>query len=299
MNLILLSGPNGSGRIRHLNLGHPAALTAAVALVLCVLAAPFAIGLQMGKHAGSLDTSDPGRLRHLIDQERDEISRLKADVSTHTDAIAAHLSTLSAHLVHVDSLGKRLTLFARINNPAFNFDDEPISTVSGNTDLSTVLSDLEYRTSLRETQLIALGNILNQRLIEEATRPGGSPVTTPVVSSPFGWRKDPVNGEDERFHEGVDLSGTAGQSIEAVAAGVVTRAGWEGGYGNLVEINHGNGYLTRYAHNQQALVTVGQTVTRGDHIALMGSTGHSTGPHVHFEVLHNGTQIDPLIFVKR
>jgi murein DD-endopeptidase MepM/ murein hydrolase activator NlpD len=87
--------------------------------------------------------------------------------------------------------------------------------------------------------------------------------------------------------------------VVAVAAGVVTWAGDRNGYGTLVEINHGNGYVTRYAHNQSALVTVGQTVTRGEQIALMGSTGHSTGPHVHFEVLHNGQQIDPLMFVKR
>ena len=81
--------------------------------------------------------------------------------------------------------------------------------------------------------------------------------------------------------------------------GIVTWAGERSGYGTLVEINHGNGYITRYAHNESTLVSVGQSVSRGEHIALMGSTGHSTGPHVHFEVLHNGTQIDPLIFVKR
>ena len=85
----------------------------------------------------------------------------------------------------------------------------------------------------------------------------------------------------------------------AVAAGVVTWAGERSGYGKLIEINHGDGYSTRYAHNERTLVTVGQTVTRGEPIALMGSTGRSTGPHVHFEVLHNGRQVDPLSFIGR
>jgi murein DD-endopeptidase MepM/ murein hydrolase activator NlpD len=85
----------------------------------------------------------------------------------------------------------------------------------------------------------------------------------------------------------------------AVAAGVVTWSGNRTGYGNLVEINHGDGYITRYAHNQRTLVQVGQTVKRGDPIALMGSTGRSTGPHVHFEVVKNGRQVDPLTFIGR
>jgi murein DD-endopeptidase MepM/ murein hydrolase activator NlpD len=79
---------------------------------------------------------------------------------------------------------------------------------------------------------------------------------------------------------------------------VVTRAGPASGYGNLVEVNHGNGYATRYAHNEQVLVKLGDTVTRGQPVALMGSTGRSTGPHVHFEVLRNGQQIDPLTFIE-
>ena len=89
----------------------------------------------------------------------------------------------------------------------------------------------------------------------------------------------------------------ASEARRAVAAGVVTWAGNRTGYGNLVEINHGDGYVTRYAHNQRTLVAVGQTVKRGDPIALMGSTGRSTGPHVHFEVIRNGRQVNPLTFV--
>jgi murein DD-endopeptidase MepM/ murein hydrolase activator NlpD len=97
----------------------------------------------------------------------------------------------------------------------------------------------------------------------------------------------------------VDFAGASGSNVMAVAAGVVVWAGERSGYGKLIEINHGDGFVTRYAHNERTLVTVGQTVKRGEPVALMGSTGRSTGPHVHFEVLRNGRQVDPLSFIGR
>ena len=136
------------------------------------------------------------------------------------------------------------------------------------------------------------------RELKEEIHPEGRPVTTGYISSYFGERADPFDGR-EAFHKGVDFAGALGSDVVAVAAGVVTWAGERSGYGKLIEINHGDGYATRYAHNSRTLVSVGQTVKRGEAVALMGSTGHSTGPHVHFEVLHNGRQVDPLSFIGR
>jgi murein DD-endopeptidase MepM/ murein hydrolase activator NlpD len=118
------------------------------------------------------------------------------------------------------------------------------------------------------------------------------------VSSYFGERQDPFTGH-QAFHRGVDFASEAGSEVIAVAAGVVTFSGDKSGYGMMVEITHGDGYVTRYGHNQSNLVDVGQTVTRGEPIALMGSTGRSTGPHVHFEVLRAGAHVDPLSFIGR
>jgi murein DD-endopeptidase MepM/ murein hydrolase activator NlpD len=101
------------------------------------------------------------------------------------------------------------------------------------------------------------------------------------------------------MHKGVDFATDAGSDVLAVAAGIVTWAGPREGYGNLVEINHGNGYTTRYAHNAQMLVHVGDEVQRGQAVAVVGSTGRSTGPHVHFEVVRDGRQIDPMAYVGR
>jgi murein DD-endopeptidase MepM/ murein hydrolase activator NlpD len=127
-------------------------------------------------------------------------------------------------------------------------------------------------------------------------KPSGRPVREGYISSYFGERMDPFNGE-EAMHKGVDFATDAGADVLAVASGIVTWSGPREGYGNLVEINHGNGYTTRYAHNAQTLVSVGDTVERGQAVAVVGSTGRSTGPHVHFEVLRDGTQINPMAFV--
>ena len=118
------------------------------------------------------------------------------------------------------------------------------------------------------------------------------------ITSPFGSRVDPVTGAIGAFHEGVDIADDYGTPIVATAAGVVTFAGYtDGGYGNLVEIDHGNGFVTRYGHNSAVLVTVGMSVKQGQTIALMGSTGKSTGAHVHYEVRLNGSPTDPMIFL--
>ena len=116
------------------------------------------------------------------------------------------------------------------------------------------------------------------------------------MSSGFGTRTDPFTGRHTR-HSGVDFPGKRGTDVVAVAAGVVTVASRRGGYGNLVQINHGNGYETRYGHNYKLLVSVGERVHKGQHIAEMGSTGRSTGPHVHFEVHHNGKAVNPAAYI--
>lgn len=118
-----------------------------------------------------------------------------------------------------------------------------------------------------------------------------------VITSPYGGRVDPVYGSGA-FHEGIDIADDYGTSIVATAAGIVTFAGYtDGGYGNLVEIDHGNGFVTRYGHNSAVVVTPGMSVTQGQMIAVMGSTGKSTGPHVHYEVRVNGTPVDPMVFL--
>ncbi len=306
MNIIVFSGRQGGGRSRYFDLANPLTLVICALVVLGTVGTAFAIGVQLGAHTGGAPTDPKGWSRVLAEQ-KSEIVELRARVQDRVDAIARRLGQLDAHIIRIDALGKRLTTMANVDRRQFNFDDEPAVTPtaagsgpagSAIADLSSQLSQLEQRVDLRDAQLSALANVIVGRKISDAVRPAGKPVGEGAISSYFGERMDPFTGE-EGFHKGLDFAGTVGEPVMAVAAGIVTWAGERSGYGTLVEINHGNGYITRYAHNESTLVSVGQSVSRGEHIALMGSTGHSTGPHVHFEVLHNGTQIDPLIFVKR
>lgn len=134
--------------------------------------------------------------------------------------------------------------------------------------------------------------------IGKSVQLSGRPVLSGYLSSSFGVRSDPFSGEPA-VHRGVDFAGKEGDSIFATAGGIVTWAGERFGYGKMVEIEHSDGYRTRYAHAQETTVQVGQMVTKGQEVAIMGNTGRSTGPHVHYEVLKNGQQIDPMMFVNR
>ena len=136
-------------------------------------------------------------------------------------------------------------------------------------------------------------------LARENARPNGSgQFQLPRLSSRFGDRRDPIEGR-VRHHAGIDIPGALGSAILSVADGEVVRAGWAGGYGNMIEVEHPGGLRTRYAHLSRILVAPGATVAQGQAIGEMGSTGHSTGSHLHFEVRRAGTALDPLDFLGR
>ena len=141
-----------------------------------------------------------------------------------------------------------------------------------------------------------LAGLLANRQIRDEEFVAGRPIKLGWVSSNYGSRTDPFHGS-MAWHSGIDFAGRLGSEIVSVAGGVITASGEHNGYGRMVEINHGNGLVTRYAHNQKVLVNVGDTVQKGQSIALIGSTGRSTGPHLHFEVLKGGRQVNPISFI--
>jgi murein DD-endopeptidase MepM/ murein hydrolase activator NlpD len=296
------------GKARHFNLAHPVTLSIIASLVLAILGGAFALGLQLGRgNHERLVLADTVHFGAILAQQKQQIAELRQQLQLRVDAMALRLGEMNAHVIRLDALGKRLTEMADIDSREFNFDRDPPSGgpegegegVSAQIpDLSALLTQLEQRVDLRESQLTALENVILARDLKQQIHPEGRPVRSGFISSYFGERADPFDGL-EAFHKGVDFAGAAGSPIVAVAAGVVTWAGERAGYGKLVEINHGDGFLTRYAHNERMLVSVGQTVKRGELVALMGSTGRSTGPHVHFEVVRNGRQVDPLSYIGR
>ncbi len=307
MSLFIFS-QGRSGQSRQFAVVHPLVRCTLAAIVLAILGTVFAIGLQLGRYEGhTLSTSEVQHWMGVLKDQRSEVVSLKQQLQDRTDALGIRMARLDAHIIRIDELGKRLAEMAHIDRREFDFDeDPPVGGPDGEDtgagpqipDLSAALSALQQRIDLRDTQLSALETVILSRNLDAAIHPQGRPILDGFISSYFGERTDPFTGRQE-FHKGVDFAGVEGAPVIAVAAGVVTWAGARDGYGTLVEINHGNGFVTRYAHNERVLVKVGETVTRGQTIALMGSTGRSTGPHVHFEVLRNGRQVNPLSFTGR
>ncbi len=294
-----------SGESRQFAVVHPFARYALLTIILAILGTVFAIGLELGRYDGrALGTVEVSHWSGILKDQKSEIAALKQQLQERTDALGIRMARLDAHIIRIDELGKRLAAMAHIDRHEFNFDEDPaVGGPDGDDsgagpqirDLSSALNELQQRIDLRDTQLSALESVIASRNLDAAVHPQGRPILDGFISSYYGERTDPFTGRAE-FHKGIDFAGAQGAPVIAVAAGVVTWAGNRDGYGTLVEINHGNGYVTRYAHNEKVLVKVGETVTRGQTIALMGSTGRSTGPHVHFEVLRNGQQVNPLSF---
>src|ERR1700722_15033011 len=280
MNVILFS--RREGRARQFDLAHPVTLGIVAALGLGILGTAFALGLQLGTgHTRTLALGESTHWATILSEQKSQIAELKSQLQERVDAMAMRLGEVNAHVIRLDALGKRLTEMADIDSREFNFDrDPPRGGPEGDSeggsaqipDLSAMLAQLQQDVDLRESQLSALENVILARELKAQIHPEGRPVTGGFISSYFGEREDPFSGH-EAYHKGVDFAGTVGSNVMAVAAGVVTWAGERTGYGNLVEINHGDGFVTRYAHNERTLVRVGETVKRGEPVALMGATG--------------------------
>lgn len=228
---------------------------------------------------------------------------VKANTETAVNAMVGRLSLLQSHVMRLDALGARLATMAQLDDMEFGVENPPGiggpqtmpdggSGDSSDLDFLVTLNQLEQALQDREDKLTAMETMLMGRSLQDQARPQGNPAKGGWFSSFFGYRTDPISGNKE-FHQGVDLAGRAGMPVTSVAPGIVTWSGPDQGYGNLVEISHGNGYVTRYAHNRENLVSVGEKVERGEMIATMGSSGRSTGPHVHFEVVRNGRHVNP------
>jgi murein DD-endopeptidase MepM/ murein hydrolase activator NlpD len=280
------------------------AYTAAAASVLVLVTGAWLAGGRWGS-AGPLSDFTVSRWNEDLDTQQQDLARIERDVNDQVGALATRVGRMQAQLIRLDALGKQLTEVAQLKRGEFDFDEPP--SVGGPETagegpvvpaLDAMLDSMDAQIDDRRRQLTALQNLIMTRELARQVVPGGRPVEAGYISSLYGQRTDPFDG-NLATHQGIDFAAVAGTQVLAVADGVVSHTGIDGGYGRMVEITHGNGYVTRYAHNAKLLVKPGQTVKRGDPIALMGSTGRSTGPHVHFEVLRDGRPMNPLSFVRR
>jgi murein DD-endopeptidase MepM/ murein hydrolase activator NlpD len=246
-------------------------------------------------------------LQDELAQQSEDLAVLQDEAGRKLQALTVSLAELQARLTRLDALGEHLTAMADLEEGEFDFSQTP--PVGGplagefevdftNMDLAGELGRFEARLGDRERQLEILEALLSNRKLEEQSWLSGQPVEKGWISSHYGQRTDPFSGK-LAMHHGIDFAGKEGSDVLAVAAGVVTWTGSQSGYGEMVEISHGDGFVTRYAHNKKNLVAPGDVVRKGQAIAEMGSSGRSTGAHVHYEVFKHGRSVDPSSYVRR
>jgi murein DD-endopeptidase MepM/ murein hydrolase activator NlpD len=218
---------------------------------------------------------------------------------------AKRLGKLQAEAIRLTALTEKLADLAGVNISEFSLSEAaPQGGISENGydinehEFDTHISDLERYFKQQSKQIVSLQNYFITENSIELAIPSGRPIENGWISSYYGNRIDPFNGK-QVFHRGLDFAGKSGSNVMTVADGIVSWKGKRNGYGEMIDIDHGNGYVTRYAHNKKVIVNKGERVTKGQTIALMGSTGRSTGPHVHFEVLRDGKSVNPYNFVKK
>lgn len=267
-------------------------------------------GYQWGLHSQSAPVvreSTREILHDLLQTQREELAETRGQTQQHLDALALRLGQMQSDILRINALGERLVELGELDQDEFNFQEiparggleslessrsiTPSELLSEMEQLSRVLSDREHKLALME-------GLIRDSQLEEEMSPRGRPVEKGWISSNYGYRNDPFTGK-RTFHHGVDVAGKKNSNVVAVASGIVTWVGSKNGYGKLVEIRHPDGYSTRYGHNGKILVKVGDLVTQGQPVALMGSSGRSTGPHVHFEIARNGKTLNPSKYLRK
>lgn len=306
MNIIIVAKPYTAPRTIRIasRRGYALAITAlAVAVFGCVgLGAVFGTTLV----GPALARAELESARQALEAQRVELDAARESVQRDMDALALRLGRLQAEAMRLNALGDRLAKAGKLDDGEFDFGEVPalggpassaVRASLAQVDVGSALSRLEASFAAQSRQLGVLESVLLDREVDASLLPAGIPVRSGYVSSGFGHRADPITGRPD-FHPGVDFNGPRGSDVLAVAAGAVSFAGRKPGYGNVVDIDHGNGYMTRYAHNDVNLVQVGDPVRAGEVIARMGATGRATGVHVHFEVWLNGRLVNPSEYIR-
>ena len=308
MNIVLLRRKQGCSGLYVMDSKKLAAIVVSCFLILPV--GLLYLGFQMGVQNVRTNPDDLSvAYQTEIDSQRLKIHEATMDAQENMDALALRLGKLQAHVIRLDALGSRLTAMAKLDRGEFDFSQPPAQGGPANTleqqgnsmevkDFLAALSDLSSQLDNRSGQLNVLETMMMTNNLQAEVEPAGRPISRGWLSSYFGMRTDPFTGR-RVHHSGIDFAGKLGSDIVAVASGVVTYAGRRSGYGNLVEVNHGKGYSTRYGHCLKIDVKVGDTIKKGQVLAKMGTTGRSTGPHVHFEVLNNGRAVNPKRYIFR
>ena len=310
MKIILIS--KKIDKVRTLSLNNWAKCALSVLLLGIPVTAGTMLGIKIadGRWELLFDNSI-AQMQSQIVLQREDVDAGRQQLDNSLSGMTVKLAKLRSRLVRLDALGEQLTQIASLDDGEFNFSStpglggpiqSPLAEIANQAEIeekvSLMFAKLDNSISSRESQLQILQSMLSDKKLKSESMVAGRPVKKGWMSSEYGMRIDPFHGK-QQWHAGVDFAGRDGDDVIAAASGVVTWSGDRSGYGKMVEINHSDGYITRYAHNQENIANLGAIVQKGDVIAQMGSSGRSTGPHVHFEVFKNGRTVDPASYIQR
>jgi murein DD-endopeptidase MepM/ murein hydrolase activator NlpD len=305
LNIILVSSATARARTLTLDWRHWAA--GGIALTVVFVAFTLVFNFVTLKYAAA--TQHPWLQAIVLADQRQEALKTQELVNGHLNAMAVRLGELQAQVMRLDGLGERLAKIAGLKPqelPSLQTGATPgrggaesslPSRQLSVTDFADLVNKLSQQVEQRSDQLGVLEALLVQDSANRKFLPTFAPIVDGWYSSNFGYRIDPFNGQ-QSFHEGIDFPAEVGTPIVAAASGKVVSAGWHPQYGKMLEIDHGNGLMSRYAHTSKLLVGEGDLVVRGQQVAQVGSTGRSTGPHLHFEVRLNGVPQNPARFLQ-
>lgn len=303
MNIVIYKDSGGNST--NLRFNPIVALVLIVLPVLALVATASFVSYKIGMgHSPSVHNIE---FSAQLDAQQKELNTIRQVASSEINALVGRIGTLQAHMTRLDALGSRILSMTDIDGSEFNFTQSPavggpeeaLAFDANNLDtLEVSIMALERQIQSSELELSLMEQSMANQTLKESVSPKGRPVAKGWVSSQYGWRVNPFGGNRE-FHKGVDIAAVEGAKIIAVGGGVVTWSGPRYGYGNMVEVTHGDGYITRYAHNKSNTVKEGQAIKKGDQLGWVGSTGRSTGPHLHFEVIKDGQRVDPSKYLSK
>ena len=302
MQIILISDRLAKARSLNVSLAHLAAMALLAAAAVCgATAGLYWITIR---HAAELHI--PVLEKLVLAAQEAEAERAHAFMQQNLNAMAVKLGEMQAQLTRLDALGERLSSLAGIRPQEFRFDQPPGLGGASATllppqnlslqDFSEKLTSLSRGVENRGDMLSVLEAQLFEQAVKKKLLPTMMPVQAPYNASGFGRRIDPFTGQ-WAMHEGIDFLADVGTPVVAAAGGIVQFAGFHPQYGYMIDIDHGNDLVTRYGHLSKLFVKTGDVVMRGRRIALSGSTGRSTGPHLHFEVRYRGAAQNPARFL--
>ncbi len=302
MNIILVSGK--LARARTITLSLPSLLAGGAVGLLGLLILAFALQYFILRYAPSLNSTLLNNL--ILSAQHEQNEKTQNYLRENLNALASKLGQMQAQLLRLDTLGERLAKTAGFKPQEFMFDQPPgrggavSSLPTYDLSLGDITRQVDVLTKQMDDRTEKLGILDSLMIVDSAKKkllPSVLPIEGGWYSSNFGWRIDPFNGV-RAFHEGMDFMAETGTEAHAAAGGVVAYSDFHPQYGNMIEVDHGNGLITRYAHLSKRLVKAGDVVLSGSNIGKVGSTGRATGPHLHFEVRQNGAPLNPVRFLR-